>query len=369
MRTNAEGFLMPIVDSERCSDCGVCESTCPYLNSPRGLLCSLQSKNAYIYFAPNDEAVKKSTSGGVFYGLAQEVLHKGGYVCGCVWSDKLMTRHIVSNDIQDIERMQGSKYVQSDLGGCFVEIRELLVRGKSVLFSGTPCQVAGIQSCLPDELMKRLITLSIICHGVPSPKVWRGYVDELERERERERERESKSRLYSVNMRSKVRSYHKPMCEYRFEDGHILYTAYEDKYMFGFLENLYLRKSCYDCKFKDKSTSGDIICGDCHDGYRMKTPAGASVILALSEKGDQALHSSFKENLIKFDARQIICLNDMLIKSVPINKQRSRFFKTYKNGFSFAFFDCIKKRYWVKTILRRLHLFHFAQSIWRSVNH
>jgi coenzyme F420-reducing hydrogenase beta subunit len=357
MRENSEGFKMPFVDSELCSNCEACKKTCPYLSPPSGLPVDLNLKNAYTLFASNEEAVKRSASGGVFYGLALETLRLGGYVCGCVWfGEKLAARHIVSNDIRDIERMQGSKYVQSDIGECFGEIRELLNKRLYVLFSGTPCQVAGILNFMPAELHERLITLSIVCHGVPSPVVWHTYITELS-------ERVG-SRLETVNMRSKVYSYHNPMCEYRFEDDRVIYKAayLEDMFTFGFVDNLYLRMSCHDCKFKGKNTFGDIICGDLHDS--VKAPNGASAVFALTEKGDKFLDSAFKEALIKANAELMARDNGMLNKSTPFNVKRLSFMRCLKEGrkFADAFSSCVSKRYYVKVILYKLHIFHFLRN-------
>jgi coenzyme F420-reducing hydrogenase beta subunit len=360
MLKNSEGFLMPYINNKLCSGCKLCQRVCPYINFSTWPAIDLLAKNAYFYFAPNGEDVKRSASGGVFYSLARRVLSEGGFVCGCVWSENLAARHIVSDEMDDVERMQGSKYVQSDLGSSFKEIRELLKNGKKVLFSGTPCQVAGIKSYVGEMSVGRLITLSIICHGVPSPDVWRKYVSELEVK--------YSSRLVSVNMRSKISGYHNPMCEYVFSNGCAIYKSsyLEDAYITGFLENIYLRNCCHDCKFKGGAEGADIICGDAHNG--VFSPRGASVIIPLTKNGDDLLFSVLGTGLMRTDVRRIVGNNDMLGGSTPVSKLRSHFFKIFKqNSFGYAFFVCVRKKYYIKMILHKMRLFYFMRSLYLAI--
>ena len=172
-----EGFKVPVVDENLCVDCGLCIKICPALNT-KDSVNDISSKAYALQY--HDEAVRnRSASGALFPAFANyfiNTLH--GYVCGCVLDENLMPRHIVSKQWEDVERMQDSKYVQSDMGICFSKIMTLLKAEEYVLFSGTSCQVKGLYSALEIKRIctDRLLTIDFFCHGVPSPKIWSDYL-------------------------------------------------------------------------------------------------------------------------------------------------------------------------------------------------
>lgn len=164
MHSDKEGFAYPVVDTKLCTNCGLCEMVCPVINQ--------QPEQAPIatYAAINsDQAVREeSSSGGIFTLLAEETINNGVVVFGAAFNDKWQVAHTYANEINDIKKFRGSKYVQSDICGSYSVAEKFLKEGKEVLFSGTPCQIAGLKRFLRKEY-KNLKTIDFICHGVPSP--------------------------------------------------------------------------------------------------------------------------------------------------------------------------------------------------------
>lgn len=142
MTENSEGFLLPVVDKTKCVDCGKCDTVCPFLNSENGEKVQLLKSKTYLYYLKDEKIRMNSASGGAFYGIAEQFVENGGYVCGCVWDNDLEACHIVSDKIDDVLRMQSSKYTQSNMKNCYSEIKELLKAEKKVFFTGTACQVS-----------------------------------------------------------------------------------------------------------------------------------------------------------------------------------------------------------------------------------
>ena len=168
---NAEGFSYPVVAENACINCGLCLQRC-HINAEAG---TLLPKLGFAAYAKDMEILRHSSSGGIFALLASVVLQNGGMVFGCAEIKPGMVRHCSIKDIQDIISLQGSKYVESDMTGVYSEVREVLESGSQVLFSGTPCQIAGLRSFLHKEF-DSLFTVDIVCHGVPSRKLYQAYL-------------------------------------------------------------------------------------------------------------------------------------------------------------------------------------------------
>ena len=165
--------LHPVVDETKCINCGKCVSVCPAKNEK-----TIENFKTFGFAAvAKDDIRKKSSSGGMFYTLANYILSKKGFVAGVVFDDKLTAKHIISNKIEDIVNMCGSKYVQSNPSGIYLEVEKLLKKDKLVLFSGTPCQIAGLRKFI-SKVYKNLLCVDIFCHGTPSPKVFDFYLSE-----------------------------------------------------------------------------------------------------------------------------------------------------------------------------------------------
>lgn len=173
---DCEGFLYPNVDNNLCVECGMCNKVCQAIEK-----INFQSPiECYAAQNQNHEDLLKSSSGGMFLVFAKEILNNGGYVSGCILTENFVAKHIVTNDLDEVYKMCGSKYVQSDLNNCFSQIKQLLTENKIVLFVGTPCQVSGLKLFLKKEY-ENLITLDFVCHGVPSPLLLKKYITEFEK--------------------------------------------------------------------------------------------------------------------------------------------------------------------------------------------
>lgn len=249
MVADAEGFLFPKINTDKCINCGLCAKVCPVLHPNYD-----NQKSLECFAAMADDKLRSgSSSGAVFPLLAQTVLEKGGYICGAAFADdKLSVEHILINKSSDLIKLKGSKYLQSNTKDCYRQIRSLLQAGRTVLFTGTPCQVAGLKGFLQKNY-ENLLCVDIICHGTPSPKVYRKYISELG----------LKGKLQEVNFRNKKYGWGtiNSVTIATSEDEYSC-LAKDDIFMQVFLKNLCLRKSCGQCPFNKMPRQGDLTIGD-----------------------------------------------------------------------------------------------------------
>ena len=174
MKEDQEGFWYPEVDVNQCINCGLCEKRCPILNDMK----VDNQPQAYACYNKDEIIRKGSSSGGVFTLLASLVIEKGGIVYGATFNNENMVEHIKVDNINDLNKLRGSKYVQSKIGNTYFEIKDYLNQGRPVYFSGTPCQIDGLLAFL-NKKYDNLILQDIVCHGVPSPKVWKKYLEQF----------------------------------------------------------------------------------------------------------------------------------------------------------------------------------------------
>lgn len=362
MEYNEEGFLVPKIDKKKCVNCSLCEKVCPYLNRK-----SVEMQEDYECFAmyTTDEQKRMlSTSGGIFYILAEKFIEQKGYVCGCIWDEHMEATHIVTNKISDIQKMRGSKYVQSDLKDCFIKVEELLKENNKILFSGTPCQIAGVKNYIGEN--DNLYTCGLICEGVPSPMVLKRNVEELEKK--------YKKKVVNYNFREKCSDgWKNPYTACDFEDGSLLRRIpdLEDYYTIGFYQCLFLRNSCYQCQYKIDSKVADIIIGDfwgCAEKVIQESKnMGVSAVIVSSKKGKEMLDTIYENSIIyETDLEKIAKENFPLCQSVEKNENRDQFFRDLKRTtFSKAVFKNIKNnkiKFIIKQVLNKLHLLNL---VWR----
>lgn len=285
----------------------------------------------------------QSSSGGLFYHLAVDTLSRGGKVIACRMDDQSRAVHAVCESVDELSPFLTSKYVQSQIGSAFAGAESALRAGADVLFVGTPCQIQGLTNylSLKKAPTERLLKVDFICHGVPSPGVWREYYREIVAS--------EKAGAHRVCFRDKVKGWRRfsLTVDSAGEPGRRLYAADKesDRYIRGFLGNLYLRPSCYDCRFKSVHHPSDLTLGDfwhfekCRSSIR-DDDTGVSLVVAQSEKGLAALRAAQGIAVEEVPCSTIAYANKNMLRSALWTERRERFFPEY---------DAFKKTYAGKT--------------------
>lgn len=330
LSADEEGFLYPTVSIEECIQCGKCERICPVI--------SRREKGgeitAYAAKSRNEQIQMQSSSGGVFTEIAQYILKNGGVVFGAGLDEKFKVKHICVDTVEQLELLRGSKYVQSEIGTSYQRAKEFLAEGKTVLFTGTPCQIAGLHAFLGKEY-ENLYSQDIICHGVPSPFLWEQYV--------RFRENRANSSVRRVSFRNKETGWQSYSMLLEFSnDMKYMQLHSSDPYMQSFLKNLCLRPSCYNCAFKTRDRYADFTLADfwgvewCNPN--MLDNKGVSLVLMHSPKGKE-LFNQIKDTLLveETNFEKAISFNSAMEKSVAYKPERNDFMKcVQQRGFSTA---------------------------------
>lgn len=327
MIPDEEGFLRPVIDSVHCTECHICTQVCPPLS-----YCGINSQNTTALAAINmDYSVREhSTSGGVFSLLCEYILNQGGVVFGAAYNSDFSVSHCCIEDMDDLHSLRQAKYVQSNITDCYHRIKTILQRGRPVLFSGTPCQVHGVQSYLGKDY-NNLLLVDLICHGIPSPKVWQHYIHY------RCNTDANGARPTSINMRSKESGWASYSVHFDYTDGgSYIASNRKDPYIKGFIGNLYLRPSCYDCSFKGVERISDITLGD-YWGVWSQHPEiddqnGVSLVLLHSIKGKK-IFDSLSEFLkaIPLDLHTCLDENPSAVQSPSLPKGRNHFMLHYES--------------------------------------
>ncbi|OPJ55311.1 Coenzyme F420 hydrogenase/dehydrogenase, beta subunit C-terminal domain [Alkalithermobacter paradoxus] len=334
MEEDKEGFLYPKVDYGICINCNHCINVCPIINK------TLVENNpsAYACINNNEEIRLASSSGGIFTLVAEYVIDKGGIVFGACFNNRFELEHDYVKTRKELSKLRGSKYLQSKVGNSYNKAKYFLDSGTKVLFTGTPCQIEGFKAFLGRKKYDNLITIDIICHGVPSPKVWRKYVEF--------RERKADSLTQRISFRLKNEGWKRYSVSFSFKNN----TEYrrnlnEDLYMKAFLKDVCLRPSCYDCEFKTLNRQSDITLADFwgigNILPEMDDDKGTSLVFINSEKGRKIFNSisgdmKFKE----VDIYEAVKYNSAAIKSVQKNPNREKFFDDL---YSLEFDELVKK--------------------------
>lgn len=248
---NEFGFLYPEINTTACTGCGLCRSVCPSIN------CQDKNERVKVYMAknPNEKVRARSSSGGVFTSLGETIIENGGVVYGAGYDENFIVRHMRIVDKRDLFILCGSKYVQSDMSYALTQIGEDLKTGRQVLFTGTPCQVEGVKRLYNNYYNNRdLICIDIICHGVPSPALFKDHIDYIENRY---------GKCSSYRSRSKYEGWHSSFDSFKDEKGRVHnFSDITQSYWMLFKTNLCLRESCYTCPFSTFDRVGDITIGD-----------------------------------------------------------------------------------------------------------
>ena len=344
MHEDHEGFLYPEVDMVQCIDCGRCEQVCPVIHQD-----GVRIPTA-VYAAKNTNEVirKESSSGGVFTLLAEQTIQQGGVVFGAGFNADWEVVHSYTETVEGLRKFRGSKYVQSVVGESFKQVVQFLKAERKVLFSGTPCQVAGLKKYLGKKVYSNLLTVDFVCHGVPSPKVFRLYLDEIITRQGVIGKNTVLSPLLKKEIIQDIQFRNKANGWKNYSFGlslinkvakkTVLYTELSSKNIFmrGFLADLYLRPSCQKCPSKSFKSGSDITIGDFW-GIEKHYPVfdddrGSSLVLIHSVLGEACYKSiaAFNES-IQVEYATAFMGNPSMEHSVKDHPKRVSFFQTYTN--------------------------------------
>lgn len=366
MESDAQGFWYPIVKQNACIKCGCCIDVCPIKNE-----ISIENEPvAYACYNNNEAIRKESSSGGVFTLLAEKVLVQDGVVFGAAFRQDFSVEHCYVRNVNDLGQLRGSKYLQSSIGDTYQQVKEFLEQGVRVLFSGTPCQISGLKSFLAKDY-QQLYCIDIICHGVPSPKVWKKYLafqEEL-----------VGSKIRRIAFRRKDDGWKRYSVSLSFNNNtEYLQPLDKDLYMSAFLKDVCLRPTCYDCKFKSLHRESDITLADFWGIENvlpeMDDDQGTSLIFINSATG-KAMFDEIKSEVIfkKVEINEAVKYNSAVIKSASYNSKRAGFFedldqlpfdRLVKKHCSVAMRARIKRktRAFIAGSLRKIGLFEFVNK-------
>lgn len=342
MMDDKEGFWYPEVDKDLCIECGLCEKVCPVINQGK-----LRSPlNVYASINPDNEIRIKSSSGGIFTSIAQKIIVGGGVVFGACWNENWLVHHTYIDNLNELEKFRGSKYIQSNLNKCFVDVRKFLKLDRKVLFSGTPCQIAGLKRYLGREY-DNLLCVEVVCHGVPSPKVWMDYLKCLGRKNEDI----ANNKIVAISFRDKVTGWHKfsfsISCSVN-EHVKVVFkeTFNKNSYMKGFLNNLYLRPSCHQCPARSGKSGSDIAIADywgvSNKNFQLDDDKGTSLVLIYTAKG-QEIYDALNVKSYISSLEAAVRGNMCIANSVQEPIQRVLFWKEYEIKGVYVIEDICKK--------------------------
>ena len=343
---NDEGFLYPVVISDKCVQCGICLEVCPALKS--NVFGHGFSKKFYGFSGKNDYKIH-SASGGFATFLSERIIDEGGVVCGCALIGK-EAKHIIVKNKEDLRALQSSKYVQSSTLGVFKNLKKILDDGRIVLFIGTPCQVQGLKLFLKKDYYN-LILIDLICHGVPSPKLFLNYLNYLEEK--------EKSRIQDYNFRYKLKRGWGTYFYYYCIDTRKKRTGplELDKYGNDFIKAFNYRESCYLCNFANlEARPGDFTIGDFW-GILKVNPAkfdkyGVSSVIVNTPKGSGLINKYMNNSLFCVKKEDVLLKQGNLIHPTPRPQIRDEYYSEMRDpGFFVAKKEPRSIKAWIKSLL------------------
>lgn len=340
MKEDKEGFLYPVTDIDACINCNACNKVCPVLKM-RGQNRSsyTPATKAYASAVADEATLLNSSSGGLFTAIATTIINDGGVVYGAAWTNGEI-HHIAVEKEAELARIRGSKYVQSALDSSFVEVRDFLNDGRKVLFSGTPCQIAGLRSFLRKDY-NNLLSVEVACHGAPSPKVLRKYMQVL---------REQYGDEVQLDFRSKPVGWQQYKVTAYTGNKHYFYEDQkENLFMKGFLRELYSRPICHECPFKAGASGADITLADFWGVEKIlpEFPSynGVSLVLTHTMKAERIFHGLQSVIVKEVELEKAVRLNGALLHSEEPHPERAYFFKHIdKKPFVELLNECLELR-------------------------
>ena len=341
MTQDCEGFLYPNVDLNLCTNCGLCEKVCPIIHQYEPKTSPIIS---YAFQSSNRELIENSSSGGAFTILSQWVIEQNGVVFGARFDSDWNVVHDYTETLSGLSRFRGSKYLQSNINNTYNLAKDFLKNGRIVLFSGTPCQIAGLKHFLQRD-DKNLITVDFVCHSCPSPKVWQKYLLETSR-------KFNFKDIKRVSFRSKKNGWNNYSIEIQGDKFTYLKPNKKDWFMRGFLSNLFVRPSCSKCPARNYKSDSDFTIGDFWgiEKYHLEhfDNRGMSLILVNSHKAEQLLakmHIKIDDTFFKvtYDEVEPYALHASITRSTQAHNNREYFFRnlTHTNNISFLIFQSL----------------------------
>lgn len=342
MKQDEEGFLYPIIDKTKCVNCGLCDKVCPIKNAKE----EKKEQHAYIFQNTNDEIRRESTSGGAFTAIAEYIIKNNGIVYGAIFDENYKVIHTGIDKIEELYKFRNSKYVQSEIGNCYSEVKQNLNNDRIVCFSGTSCQIEGLKNYLGKDYEK-LLLVDVVCRAVPSPLIWKKYLNLRQKEYKNISKIMFRDKYYGYKYSNlsiynkdndKKQEYHKGVDS--------------DPYLRAFFSNICDRPSCYDCKFKKLHRESDITIWDCFDvekyNKEFDDDKGTNRILTHTKKGDNIIKKLTKTNKVEeIDVEKATKGFLAIFQPVKKNERREQFFKdantlTEEELFNKYFADTIK---------------------------
>ena len=328
MEPDALGFQYPRVDISKCVDCGLCDSICQF-NDKYDISLNLSQPIAYAARHKDINQIMKSRSGAAFVAISDYIIENGGVVYGVGYNDHFRVAHKRASTKDERDEFRGSKYVQSDLTGVFSRVIEDLNNGFLVLFSGTPCQTSGLKSIVNKQQRSKLYLVDIVCHGVPSPYIWRDYISFLEKKRG--------STIREVNFRDKeVYGWKKHKETFKFSKD-----EKKVNFPYFFYQHIYFRQSCSVCHYTNLKRPSDITLAD-YWGWERTDPEfnkdnrGCSLVLCNTEKG-LSVFEKVKGRMNTIPAELDNITQTHLMKPLEMHPHRMKFEQLYiKGGFEYA---------------------------------
>ena len=326
MQADQEGFLYPHVDKQTCVDCGLCEKVCHELQPFEERM----PQKVYAVINNDEQVRMNSSSGGIFYLLAEKIITEGGIVFGARFDEQWQVVIDYAETMEDVKSFMGSKYVQARIDNAYTDAKRFLIDGRKVLFSGTPCQVAGLHHFLKKPY-DNLLTVDIICHGVPSPKVWSHYLDEVVTA--------GRKAINDVQFRNKREGWKQFnfAIQYNEDENAVFFCspATKNHYMRAFLNDMILRPSCYNCQAKSGRSHSDITLADFWGigkiNPKMDDNKGTGLLLVNTKKGYEAFDLS-KTTHEEINAEIAFRHNMSFIHSVTPHPKREVFFNKLDEG-------------------------------------
>jgi coenzyme F420-reducing hydrogenase beta subunit len=321
MREDREGFLYPQIEPEKCNACGLCLAICPAQRTetspPDG------KPVVYAGWTKDPDLLHQSTSGGVFSEIARKIIEARGVVFGAAYDQSMTVRHTAVETWEALRILRGSKYVQSDVGDTYLQAERHLTNGRQVLFSGTPCQIAGLYATIGRQ-HANLLTCDLICHGVPSPKVFRKAIEAMATRR--------KSEVVDFLFREKSFGWLHPTVHVILKNG-LWFQEFprDNSFLLGFYNNLYLRRSCHQCPMKSNGPVSDITLGDFDALLKIHpllvNPEGTSAVLVNTARGHRAIRQSAEGLSLTECAYDDLQNNPNLRRSASASMKRDKFFR------------------------------------------